>query len=51
MWIVYVYDYALKISWPTSRRLVTTCGEFVPVEAEVHDQQRGKCKRNHTDSG
>ena len=51
MWIVCVYYDALKLSWPPSRRLVTTGSELAPVEAEVHDQQRGKCEGNHADSG
>ena len=29
----------------------TTGGEFAPVEAEVHDQQRGQGEGDHADGG
>jgi hypothetical protein len=38
MWIAWLYDNALKISWPPSQRSVTTGGEFMPVETDIHDQ-------------
>ena len=51
MGITHVFEDALKISWPPGRPSVTTSGEFVPVEAEVYDQQRGKSEGNDTDGG
>src|ERR1700722_10742574 len=51
MWITRVYDDALKISWPPSRRSGTTSGELAPVEPEVHDKQRGKSEGDDTDGG
>jgi hypothetical protein len=51
MWITRVYDDALKISWPLSRPSGTTSGELTPVEAEVHDKQRGKSEGDDTDGG
>ncbi|MBB5329298.1 hypothetical protein HDF14_002916 [Edaphobacter lichenicola] len=38
MWIAWLYDIGLKIPWPPGQRSVTSGGEFMPVEAEVHDQ-------------
>ena len=35
----------------SSRRSVTTRGELVPVEADVHDKQRGKGEGNDADCG
>src|ERR1700733_3865361 len=51
MWITRVYDDALKISWPPSRRSGTTSGELAPVESEVHDKQRGKREGDDADGG
>ena len=51
MWIACIYDDALKISCPASRPSGTTSGELAPVEAEVHDKQRGKSEGDDTDGG
>jgi hypothetical protein len=48
MWIACVYDDAHSLLADDQS---TTVGELAPVEAEVHDQQRGKCERNHADGG
>ena len=41
----------IKKSQPLSRRSGATGGEFAPVEAEIHDQQRGQGEGDHADSG
>jgi len=51
MRIAHVNKDALKISWPPIRESVTTSGEFAPVEAQVHDKQRGKSEGDDADSG
>ena len=51
MGITRVYDDALKFSWPPGRPSAATSGELAPVEAKVHDKQRGKSEGDDTDGG